>query len=113
MRRIEVDADEMPRLVAQRDLNKLFESLTSPEEPSVFARERQEKSWSGTLSTFLETTVRAAPGACTRTSHQYIWDMLRAQGQEDKNGILRGGYTGWGRQSAAEIHNELKRHLAP
>src|SRR5438874_11775140 len=54
-----------------------------------FARERQEKSWSGTLSTFLETTVRAAPGACTRTSHQYIWDMLRAQGQEDKNGILR------------------------
>src|SRR5205823_227148 len=54
-----------------------------------FARQRQEKSWSGTLATFLETIVRADPGACTRTSHQYIWDMLRAQGQEDKNGILR------------------------
>src|SRR5947209_3446939 len=37
-----------------------------------FARVRQEKSWSGTLSTFLETVVRADPQRCTRTSHQYI-----------------------------------------
>ena len=52
------------------------------------ARQRQEKSWSGTLSSYLETIVRANPGACTRTSHQYIWDMLRSQGKENEKGVL-------------------------
>jgi len=54
-----------------------------------FARQRQEKSWSGTLSGYLETIVRANPVGCTRTSHQYVWDMLRSQGKEDENGVLR------------------------
>jgi serine protein kinase len=54
-----------------------------------FAGKRKEKSWSGTLSTFLETIVRADPQRATRTSHQYIWDMLRSQGSEDEKGVLR------------------------
>ena len=54
-----------------------------------FARQRQEKSWAGTLSSYLETIVRADPQRCTRTSHQYVWDMLRSQGKDDENGALR------------------------
>ena len=54
-----------------------------------FARQRQAEHWSGTLATFLETIVRAQPQRATRTSHQYVWDMLRSQGEEGANGILR------------------------
>ncbi|TMH36207.1 MAG: serine protein kinase [Betaproteobacteria bacterium] len=54
-----------------------------------FARQRQAEHWSGTLATFLETIVRAEPQRATRTSHQYVWDMLRSQGEEGANGILR------------------------
>ncbi len=43
----------------------------------------------GDASTFLETIVRADPSRATRTSHQYVWDMLRWQGKEDENGVLR------------------------
>src|SRR5215467_13489077 len=54
-----------------------------------FARQRQADKWSGTFAKFLETVVRSNPQRATRTSHQYVWDMLRSQGQEGEKGILR------------------------
>src|SRR5689334_15703355 len=54
-----------------------------------FAQQHQASRWSGTLATYLETVVKADPQRCTRTSHQYIWDMLRTQGKEDERGALR------------------------
>jgi serine protein kinase len=54
-----------------------------------FAQQHQAARWSGTLATYLETVVKADPERCTRTSHQYIWDMLRSQGKEDEKGRLR------------------------
>ncbi len=54
-----------------------------------FTRRHKAEQWSGTLATFLETIVRANPARATRTSHQYMWDMLRWQGKEDENGVLR------------------------
>jgi len=53
-----------------------------------FAQQHQADKWSGTLGTFLETIVRSNPQRATRTSHQYMWDMLRAQSQEDDKGVL-------------------------
>jgi serine protein kinase len=52
-----------------------------------FAGQRKAEHWSGTLATFLETIVRADPQRATRTSHQYVWDMLRTQGK-DEGGVL-------------------------
>ncbi len=54
-----------------------------------FTRQHKADQWSGTLSTFLETIIRADPSRATRSSHQYVWDMLRWQGKEDENGVLR------------------------
>src|SRR5215470_11838294 len=54
-----------------------------------FARQHQATRWSGTLASYLETIVRSDPQRCTRTSHQYVWDMLRAHGQEDDSGVFR------------------------
>src|SRR5215470_4854080 len=54
-----------------------------------FARQHQASRWSGTLASYLETIVRSDPQRCTRTSHQYVWDMLRAHGHEDETGVFR------------------------
>ncbi len=41
-----------------------------------FTKEHQAKYWEGTFSTFLEEIVVKDPAAVSRTSHQYLWDML-------------------------------------
>jgi serine protein kinase len=56
-----------------------------------FTRQHKAAHWSGTLATFLETIVRSDPQRATRTSHQYVWDMLRSQGTVDDKGVLRCG----------------------
>ena len=52
------------------------------------ARLRQAESWSGTLASFLETIMRANPALATRSSQQYVWDMLQWQSKQE-NGTLR------------------------
>jgi serine protein kinase len=54
-----------------------------------FARLRQAESWSGTLASFLEIIMRANPALATRSSQQYVWDMLQWQSKEQENGTLR------------------------
>ena len=54
-----------------------------------FAKQHKASHWSGTLSTFLDTILRANPGSAVRSSHQYIWDMVRWQGLEGDDGKFR------------------------
>jgi len=54
-----------------------------------FTKGHRAARWSGTLAAFLEGILPSDPRGITRTSHQYIWDMMRAEGFEDANGRFR------------------------
>ena len=58
-----------------------------------FTKDHRAARWSGTLSDFLESVFRNDPKGMVRTSHQYTWDMLRANGFDegfaDNKGKLR------------------------
>lgn len=49
---------------------------------SSFSRLHRAQRWEGTFGEFLEQVVAASPSAVARTSHEYIWDMLRWHGRE-------------------------------
>ncbi len=51
---------------------------------SAFSRQHRAQSWEGSFGDFLTSIVPASPGAFARTSHQYIWDMLRWYGRTDE-----------------------------
>jgi serine protein kinase len=48
---------------------------------SSFSRNHRAQRWEGTFGEFLEQILPANPGAMVRTSHEYIWDMLRWHGR--------------------------------
>ncbi len=50
---------------------QFVDSLTS------FTKEHRARQWEGTFAEFLDQVVSKQPEVVTRTSHQYIWDMLR------------------------------------
>jgi serine protein kinase len=54
-----------------------------------FTKDHRAARWSGTLSEFLENVFPTDAKAITRSGHQYIWDMLRANGFDDVNGRFR------------------------
>jgi serine protein kinase len=54
----------------------------------AFTRDHRAASWSGSLSQFLETILPADPKAAARTSHQYMWDMIRWTRGEDGSGNI-------------------------
>ncbi len=60
---------------ATDDRSSLIRSLTE------FSKQHRAASWSGSFSRFLEEVFAADPRGITRSSHQYAWDMMRAQGQ--------------------------------
>src|SRR5215813_15334594 len=49
---------------------------------SSFSRNHRAQRWEGTFGEFLEQILPANPGAMVRSSHEYIWDMLRWHGRE-------------------------------
>jgi serine protein kinase len=51
-----------------------------------FTKDHRATYWSGTLSQFLEKVMAADPQGAARTSHQYMWDMIRWMGCEDAEG---------------------------
>jgi serine protein kinase len=55
----------------------------------AFTQEHRIGHWSGTFSQFIEQVLPAAPAALARSSHQYIWDMIRWSGYEDEDGHFR------------------------
>jgi len=44
---------------------------------SAFAQEHKAKRWEGPFEQFLNEIVVPAPAKIIRSSHQYVWDMLR------------------------------------
>lgn len=55
----------------------------------AFTQEHRAAHWSGTFSQFLENILPADPVGIARTSHQYIWDMIRWQGCADEQGHFK------------------------
>jgi serine protein kinase len=60
---------------AHRRSEEFIESLSS------FSRLHRAQRWEGTFGEFLSQIVPADPAAIARTSHEYIWDMLRWHGR--------------------------------
>src|SRR5882757_7815120 len=52
---------------------------------SSFSRLHRAQRWEGTFGEFLSTIVPADPVAMARSSHQYIWDMLRWHGRASQS----------------------------
>jgi serine protein kinase len=48
---------------------------------SSFSRLHRAQRWEGTFGEYLADVVAADPAAAARTSHEYIWDMLRWHGR--------------------------------
>ena len=46
-----------------------------------FTKEHRAARWSGTLAAFLEGVFPVDPKGMVRSSHQYVWDMMRAEGR--------------------------------
>ena len=44
-----------------------------------FSKEHRAARWSGTFAAFLEGIFPTDPSGLTRSSHQYLWDMMRSQ----------------------------------
>ena len=55
----------------------------------AFTRQHKVGRWSGSFAQFMEQVLPASPCQHARSSHQYIWDMLRWTGEEDQDGHLR------------------------
>ncbi len=55
----------------------------------AFTQEHRIGNWSGTFSQFIEQVLPAAPYELARSSHQYMWDMIRWTGYEDEDGHFR------------------------
>ena len=55
----------------------------------AFTQDHRAVYWSGPLSEFLEKILPLDPKAMVRSSHQYMWDMIRWIGCEDECGNVR------------------------
>lgn len=55
----------------------------------AFTRRHRAGHWTGDFAQFMEQVLPQAPCRFARSSHQYIWDMLRWSGKEDAEGKLR------------------------
>src|SRR5688572_25643791 len=51
-----------------------------------YSKEHRAAHWAGSFAAFLEAVFPADPKGIARSSHQYIWDMMRSQGYEDGAG---------------------------
>jgi serine protein kinase len=56
------------------------------EKLSLFTRQHRAGHWSGTFSAFMHEILALAPEQVARSSHQYIWDMIRASFVQDADG---------------------------
>ncbi len=54
----------------------------------AFTKDHKASHWSGPVAEFLEKILPADPKGAARTSHQYIWDMIRWTRAEDEHGNI-------------------------
>jgi serine protein kinase len=62
--------------MSQSSSSDFIDSLSS------FSKQHRGQRWEGTFSDFLNQIVPNNAGAMVRSSHEYIWDMLRWHGRE-------------------------------
>jgi serine protein kinase len=55
----------------------------------AFTRDHKASHWAGPLSSFLSDVLPADPKGIVRSSHQYIWDMIRWTRRENAEGQWR------------------------
>lgn len=55
----------------------------------AFTKDHKASHWSGPVSEFLEKILPVDPKGAARTSHQYIWDMIRWTRAEDEDGNIK------------------------
>jgi len=55
----------------------------------AFTKDHKASYWSGPVSEFLEKILPVDPKGAARTSHQYIWDMIRWTRAEDEDGNIK------------------------
>ena len=48
-----------------------------------FSKDHRAANWGGSFGTFLETVFPADAKSIARTSHQYMWDMMRSSGLDE------------------------------
>jgi serine protein kinase len=58
---------------------------------SLFTQQHRAGHWSGLFAEFMQAVLPLAPERIARSSHQYVWDMLRAAGSVDEDGRFRCG----------------------
>ena len=51
-----------------------------------FSKDHRAAHWSGTFAEFLETVVPANAEGIGRSSHEYVWDMIRSESHVDDEG---------------------------
>ncbi|HKJ87662.1 MAG TPA: serine protein kinase, partial [Gammaproteobacteria bacterium] len=56
--------------------SRFLDSLVS------FTQEHKARHWEGSLAEFLQDVLPTDPVGITRTSHQYMWDMIQWYGSE-------------------------------
>src|SRR2546427_875491 len=56
---------------------------------SDFSKQHRAAHWTGSFASFLEAIFPADPHGLARSSHQYVWDMMRSEGFDDTKGRLR------------------------
>src|SRR5881628_2750442 len=56
---------------------------------SDYSKQHRAAHWTGSFAKFLEAIFPADPHGLARSSHQYAWDMMRAEGFDDTKGRLR------------------------
>jgi len=54
---------------------------------SSFSREHRGQRWEGTFDDFLNQILPTKPAAMVRSSHEYIWDMLRWHGRDAQGDV--------------------------
>jgi serine protein kinase len=70
----------------------------------AYGRHHRAQAWEGTFGDFLTTILPASPAPLARSSHQYIWDMLRWYGRDAEPGALA-------RDEAARARELFRREL--
>ena len=55
----------------------------------AFSKDHRAAHWSGTFAEFLRDVVAQNADAVARSSHEYIWDMIRSEGADDEDGRFR------------------------
>ena len=57
----------------------------------AFTKEHKAAHWAGTLDEFLDKVLPVDPQGIVRTSHQYLWDMIRWTRHDQCDGPLSTG----------------------